>query len=391
MGAVADALGGAGGGSFASDDDPELVRDAIPFGLKLYETLLESTPEHRGLLVATARGFASYAYLLQDDASRLEAKRPRRRSRAAPAREPPLPARSRLRVARSRSGAPRLSRGVRRATRAAALARTDRDDVSLLYWVAAGQAGALSADKGDAELIADLPRAGACMERVLDLDEGYDAGAAHEFFVSYEASRPGGSVARAREHFARADALAQGERASVYVSLAESVSVQEQNLAEFQSLLDKTLAVDVERAPQNRLVNVLSQRRAQWLRAHVARSLSRCGTPPEALLDLAESDRGGSASFSRGLAASPASAQVIKLGTIAPDGSPWLDAIHTMAEAVEGGDGRQDRVQASTRAASSATIPTWCASCASASCRPPPRRTPASTTSRTRCRRCRCR
>ena len=106
------------------------------------------------------------------------------------------------------------------------------------------------------------------MERVLELDESYGAGAAHEFFVSYEASRPGGSVARAREHFARAETLAQGERASVYVSLAEGVSVQEQNLAEFQSLLDQALAVDVARAPQNRLVNVLSQRRARWLRDH---------------------------------------------------------------------------------------------------------------------------
>jgi len=33
-----------------------------------------------------------------------------------------------------------------------------------------------------------------------------------------------------------------------------------------------------------------------------------------------------------GLTASPVSAQVIKLGTIAPDGSPWLDAIRGMAE-----------------------------------------------------------
>jgi TRAP-type C4-dicarboxylate transport system substrate-binding protein len=36
--------------------------------------------------------------------------------------------------------------------------------------------------------------------------------------------------------------------------------------------------------------------------------------------------------FLFGFAAAPASAQVIKLGTIAPAGSPWLDAIHTMAD-----------------------------------------------------------
>ncbi|MCX5737977.1 MAG: TRAP transporter TatT component family protein [Proteobacteria bacterium] len=269
VGAVADALGGGGGGSFSSDEDPELVRDALPFGLKLYETLLESTPEHRGLLVATASGFASYAYLLQDDASRMEAS-DRDGARALRQRASRLYLRGRDYALRGLEVAHSGFRDAQATDLGAALARTDRDDVDLLYWGAAAQAGALSANKGDAELIADLPRAGAFMQRVLELDEPYGAGAAHEFFVSYEASRPGGSIASAREHFARAQELAQGERASLFVSLAENVSVQQQNLAEFQSLLEQAEAVDLERAPQHRLVNVLAQRRAQWLRERTA-------------------------------------------------------------------------------------------------------------------------
>jgi predicted anti-sigma-YlaC factor YlaD len=269
VGAVADALGGGGGGSFASDEDPELVRDALPFGLKLYETLLESTPEHGGLLVATASGFASYAYLLQDDASRTEA-RDRAGARTLRHRASRLYLRGRDYALRGLEVAHPGFRADQAADLGAALARTDRDDVDLLYWAAAAQAGALSANKGDAELIADLPRAGAFMQRVLELDEAHGAGAAHEFFVSYEASRPGGSIASAREHYARAQELAHGERASLFVSLAENVSVQEQNLAEFRSLLDQAEAVDLSRAPQDRLVNVLAQRRAQWLREHTA-------------------------------------------------------------------------------------------------------------------------
>lgn len=269
VGAVADALAGSGGGSFSSDDDPELVRDAIPFGLKLYETLLESTPEHGGLLVATASGFASYAYLLQDDARRIEAS-DRDGARALRQRASRLYLRGRDYALRGLEVAHPGFRTDQAADLAAALARTDREDVDCLYWAGAAQAGALSANKADAELIADLPRAGAFMQRVLELDEPYGAGAAHEFFVSYEASRPGGSIARAREHFARAQELAQGERASLFVSLAENVSVQQQALAEFQSLLDKAQAVDSLRTPQNRLVNVLAQHRAQWLREHAA-------------------------------------------------------------------------------------------------------------------------
>ena len=45
------------GGTYGSDDDPELVRDAVPFGLKTMEGLLVEHPEHKGLLTALASGF----------------------------------------------------------------------------------------------------------------------------------------------------------------------------------------------------------------------------------------------------------------------------------------------------------------------------------------------
>ena len=50
------------GDTFTRDDDPELVRAALPFGLKTFEALLESVPTHEPLLVATCSGFTSYAY-----------------------------------------------------------------------------------------------------------------------------------------------------------------------------------------------------------------------------------------------------------------------------------------------------------------------------------------
>jgi hypothetical protein len=44
---IGDALSG-GTGAYASDDDPELIREALPFGLKTFESLLEASPNHRG-------------------------------------------------------------------------------------------------------------------------------------------------------------------------------------------------------------------------------------------------------------------------------------------------------------------------------------------------------
>ena len=50
------------GTTFTSDDDPELVAQALPFGLKVMESVLAETPEHEGLLLAAAKGYTQYSY-----------------------------------------------------------------------------------------------------------------------------------------------------------------------------------------------------------------------------------------------------------------------------------------------------------------------------------------
>ena len=49
---------------FASDNDPELIRQALPFSLKLIEGLLAESPNNRNLLLAASSGFTQYAYAL---------------------------------------------------------------------------------------------------------------------------------------------------------------------------------------------------------------------------------------------------------------------------------------------------------------------------------------
>ena len=42
---------------FGTDDDPQLIREAIPFGLKTMESLLQTLPQHRGLLLSLMHAF----------------------------------------------------------------------------------------------------------------------------------------------------------------------------------------------------------------------------------------------------------------------------------------------------------------------------------------------
>ena len=58
---VGDALA-EGNSVYETDEDIELVGQALPFGLKLTESLLEQSPNHRGLLLTACRGFVLYSY-----------------------------------------------------------------------------------------------------------------------------------------------------------------------------------------------------------------------------------------------------------------------------------------------------------------------------------------
>ena len=256
------------GDVFAGDEDPELVAQALPFALKTMEGLLAEDPSNRGLLLATARGFTQYAHafvaqpadLLEAvDFERAEAERERALKLFLRARGYALRG---LEATHPGIGERLVS------DPAAAAAELGREDLDLAYWAAASWGAAIASGKDRPELLADLPAVRALLERALALDESWSDGAVHEAFISLEAATPaafGGSPERAREHFTRAVELTDGHAAGPYVTLAESVAVPAQDRAEFEALLGKAQAVDVDAVPARRLANVLAQRRAAWL------------------------------------------------------------------------------------------------------------------------------
>jgi predicted anti-sigma-YlaC factor YlaD len=149
----------------------------------------------------------------------------------------------------------------------AALAKTKKKDVPLLYWSAAAWAGAMSLMINDSEVSADQPIVDALARRALALDPSWELGSIHEFFVSWESGRSsiGGSKEKALEHYQTAVELSRGLRASPYVTYAESIAVPEQDRAGFTAALEQALAVDATQPNAQRLVNILMQKRASWL------------------------------------------------------------------------------------------------------------------------------
>jgi predicted anti-sigma-YlaC factor YlaD len=270
---LADALA-SGGSSFATEEDVDLVRDAAPFSLKLCESVLEQNPRHADLLLATARGYAQYAYaFLQQEADVLE--------------ESDLAAAERLRLRARRLYLRARDYGLRglevehegfaaalRADPVEAVRALRADDVPLAYWTAAAWGSAIALSKDEPHLVAEQPVVQALIDRALALDEDFDSGAIHAFLIAYEPSRPGAARdadQRVEQHFARAVELSHGLLASPYVTLAETLCTQNQDRARFDALLAQALAVDVGARREWRLENAVAQERARWLLAHADR------------------------------------------------------------------------------------------------------------------------
>lgn len=256
------------GTTFASDDDPELVGQAVPFSLKLIESLLAESPKHRGLLLAAAMDFTQYSYVyVQEPAEELEStdvekanvQRDRARRLYLRARDYGLRG---LETKHAGFGAA-LRRSPQRTVRSATA-----KDVPLLYWTAVAWGAAISVSKDHPELVADQPLVEALIDRAYELNPSFDDGAIHSFLITYEPARQGAKgdyAARSREDFENAVKLSGGAMAAPYVSLAEAVAVQKQDREEFESLLHKALGVDPDARPEWRLNNLIMQRRARWL------------------------------------------------------------------------------------------------------------------------------
>jgi predicted anti-sigma-YlaC factor YlaD len=261
-----------GGTTFASDDDPELVKAAVPFSLKLIESLLAESPRHRGLLLAACSGFTQYSFAFVNQEADEKADTDMSAADVLRARAKRLYLRARnygLRGLEARHS--NFEQALRKNPKTAVQVAVPRD-VPFLFWTAAAWGAAISISKDDPALVSDQLIVEALIDRALGLDEDFDHGAIHGFLISYEMARqgaPGDAAERARKHFDRALELSRGKLASPFVSLAESVAVEKQDKAGFQSLLNRALAINPDAAPESRLQNLVAQRRARWLLGRV--------------------------------------------------------------------------------------------------------------------------
>lgn len=267
--AVANTLSGEGAGAFTRDNDLEFVGDAIPFAIKLMESVRDAAPKHSGIRWTLCSSYTQYAMVFVSWPGE------QNKSDYGAYQRAELRTRNFLKRAQGQCmdalelEYPGFGEAFT-ADPSAALAEIEDEHVGLLYWTGASWLARISKSKTDMDAIAELPSAAAIIRRALEMDEAWEDGSLHDLSILLEPSLPmPGGYDRAREHYARAVELAGGRLASPHVSLATTVSIGEQKREEFVSLLNKALEVDASADPDTELVNTYAQEQAQWYLDHI--------------------------------------------------------------------------------------------------------------------------
>jgi len=267
--AVANALTGGGAAAvFTEDSDPELVRGALPFAIKMYEALLFSTPRHQGLMLTTGSLFIMYANaFVHTPADMLPfCEWEAQQEGWARARQLYLRGHSILLDALEQRHRGFTAAAQNEDDMRVFAQRFRSRDVPVLYWAVAGGLAAFSLEVLDSELAMQIPVWRIMIERAFELDPDFSG--LDELLLLYFASVPeahGGNRERARYHFERAMERSGGNSTGALISYARSISVPEQDFDTFEERLERVLAINPDDNPSTRLITILDQRRARWL------------------------------------------------------------------------------------------------------------------------------
>ncbi|MDR1031391.1 MAG: TRAP transporter TatT component family protein [Treponema sp.] len=268
--AVSNALTAEGSSTvFTGDEDPELVGSAIPFAIKLYESLLAANPRHQGLILTTGSLFIMYANAFVQGPARIlpqdqYAERDRQYARAKKF----YLRGGKILYSGLDAKYPGFSTAQELEDVASYLAKMKQEDVPSLYWTAAGFLSAYSLNPFDLELGRKVPVLLAFIDRAYTLDPDFNQGALDEFYLLFHASMPegmGGNKSLVDTYFTRAIEKSGGKSPGPYIAYAESVCIPAQDYDTFKRYLEIALTMDPDAHMENRLVTILSQRKARYL------------------------------------------------------------------------------------------------------------------------------
>ena len=243
--------------TLSSHPDPELVRQAFPTFLILLDSVITSYPKNLELLYAGSLAYSTFcqAFLVNETDMERTSKLYKRAKEYG------------FRLLKQKKICPDVqATSVIDLERI--LLRTTTKDVPYLYASASAWLGWILANAESMEAMADLPKAMALLQRVMELDESYNNGAGHLFFGIYYAVQPRGAgqdLEKSNYHFTRAVKLGGNGNLLPLVTYAEYYATAILDAELFSKLLTQAMETNLKIREDIRLLNELALRRARTL------------------------------------------------------------------------------------------------------------------------------
>ena len=237
------------------ETDLDLAEDSIPANLNMLQGMIKIDPENALLRTYAAQAFYGLAYGFNEDTQ--------------PERASDFYQRGLMHglVALEINGAKDLM-NTPIADFEKQVSRLKKADVAAMFWTASNWAKWIDMHRDDPEAIAQLARATALMQRVIDLEDSFYYGGAHMFFGVYYGSRApllGGNFDKSLQHFDRAREITDGKLLIADLLQAQYLARQQQDQQDFHQRLTAIINAPDDLMPELGLQNQIAKRKAALL------------------------------------------------------------------------------------------------------------------------------
>lgn len=262
--------------AFMGEKDPQIIAEVLPMIVKMYEILALQNPGHQGLQIMAGQLNVMYGNLcVQTPAESLPvAELQKQVAEFNRAKYHYLKGRQYiLDVFESRwPGFQKAFLSTDEDAIKKAVSKLTKDDVNAAYWAGGASLIAWSLDPLDVDALSSIQGPVALLEKAASLDPNYSNGAIWDALCQFYTAAPidfGGDYERGLECYEKALAASGGKSPGIYITYAQSVCKPAGDRDGFIEWLNKALAINPDDQPQNRLMCVLNQQKAQYLLDHV--------------------------------------------------------------------------------------------------------------------------
>ncbi len=147
------------------------------------------------------------------------------------------------------------------------VSRLGKGDVAAMFWTASCWGKWIDMNRDDPEAIAQLARATALMQRVIELEDTFYYGGAHMYFGVYYGSRAqmlGGNFEKSRQHFDRAREITDNKLLIPDLLQAQYLARQQHDQQDFHNRLTSIINAPDDLMPELGLQNQIAKRKARF-------------------------------------------------------------------------------------------------------------------------------